>query len=77
LDESSQDPLREALGQPEAKHVAVKPPVPIHILYLTAWVDDAGALHFGPDVYEFDGPQRNALDRVASRAKEATPKAAP
>jgi murein L,D-transpeptidase YcbB/YkuD len=77
LDESSQDLLREALGQPEEKHVAVKPPVPIHILYLTAWVDDAGALHFGPDVYEFDGPQRNALDRVASRVKEATPPAAP
>jgi murein L,D-transpeptidase YcbB/YkuD len=77
LDESSQDLLREALGQPDEKHVAVKPPVPIHILYLTAWVDDAGALHFGPDVYEFDGPQRNALDRVASRVKEATPPAAP
>jgi murein L,D-transpeptidase YcbB/YkuD len=76
LDDSSQDLLREALDQPEEKHVAVKPAVPIHILYLTAWVDDAGALHFGPDVYEFDTPQRNALDRVASRAKEATPKAA-
>jgi murein L,D-transpeptidase YcbB/YkuD len=76
LDESSQDLLREALDQPDEKHVAVKPPVPIHILYLTAWVDDTGALHFGPDVYEFDAPQRKALDRVASRVKEAAPPAA-
>jgi murein L,D-transpeptidase YcbB/YkuD len=67
LDESSQDPLREALGRAEERHLSVKPPVPIHIVYLTAWVDEAGELRFSPDVYEFDGPQRGALDRVASR----------
>ncbi len=83
LDESSQDLFREALDQPKERHLSVKPPVPIHILYLTAWVDDAGALRFSPDVYEFDGPQRATLDRVASRvaggpasgAKELTPPA--
>jgi len=55
-------------------------PLPVHLVYDTAWVDEAGALRFSPDVYEFDGPQRAALDRVASRvlggpasgAKEAT-----
>lgn len=67
LGESSQDLLREALDQTEERYLSVKPPVPIHILYLTAWVDEAGALRFSPDVYEFDGPQRAALDRVASR----------
>jgi murein L,D-transpeptidase YcbB/YkuD len=80
LGESSQALLHEALDQTKERHLSVKPPVPIHILYLTAWVDDAGALHFSPDIYEFDVPQRSALDRVASRvsggpasgAKEAT-----
>lgn len=80
LGESSQGLLREGLDQTKERHLSVKPPVPIHILYLTAWVDEAGALRFSPDVYEFDGPQRAALDRVASRvsggpasgAKEAT-----
>jgi len=80
LGESSQDLLREALDQTKERHLSVNPPVPIHILYLTARVDEAGALRFSPDVYEFDGPQRAALDRVASRvsggpasgAKEAT-----
>jgi murein L,D-transpeptidase YcbB/YkuD len=67
LGESSQDLLREDLAQPKERHLFVNPPVPVHILYLTAWVDEAGALHFSPDVYEFDGPQRAALDRVASR----------
>jgi L,D-transpeptidase YcbB len=80
LGESSQDLLRKDLDQTKERHLSVKPPVPIHILYLTAWVDAGGALRFSPDVYEFDGPQRTALDRVASRvsggpasgAKEAT-----
>ena len=67
LGESSQDLLRAALAQTKERHVSVNPPVPIHILYLTARVDESGALRFSPDVYEFDGPQRTALDRVASR----------
>ena len=67
LGESSQDPLREALDQRKERHLSVNPPVSIHILYLTARVDEAGVLRFSPDVYEFDGPQRTALDRVASR----------
>jgi murein L,D-transpeptidase YcbB/YkuD len=80
LGEESQGLLREALAQAKERHLSVKPPVPIHILYLTARVDEAGVLRFSPDVYEFDGPQRAALDRVATRvsggpasgAKEAT-----
>lgn len=67
LGESSQALLREALNQKKERHLSIKPPVPIHILYLTAWVDEAGSLRFSPDVYDFDGPQRTALDRVASR----------
>jgi len=67
LDESSQDLFREALDKTKEHHLSVKPAVPIHILYLTARVDEAGVLRFSPDVYEFDGPQGAALDRVASR----------
>ena len=80
LDEASQELLHEALDQTKERHLSVKPTVPVHILYLTARVDEAGGLRFSPDVYEFDGPQGAALDRVASRvsggpasgAKEAT-----
>ena len=80
LGEASQELLHEALDQTKERHLSVKPPVPIHILYLTAWVDETGALRFSPDVYGFDGPQSTALDRVATRvsggpasgAKEAT-----
>jgi murein L,D-transpeptidase YcbB/YkuD len=85
LDEPSQGRLRQALDQPVERHLGVKPLVPVHILYLTAWVDEAGILRQSPDIYGFDGPQRTALDRVASRvtggpasgAKEATRPAVP
>jgi L,D-transpeptidase YcbB len=69
LDDSTWEQLREALEQPEERHLAVKPPVPVHILYFTAWVDEAGVLRFQQDVYELDGPQRTAIERVASRIK--------
>jgi len=67
LGDSSQDALREALDQMEERHLQVKPAVAIHIVYLTAWVDEAGALRFGPDVYDFDAPQGSALDQATGR----------
>jgi len=36
-------------------------PVPIHIEYWTAWVDDAGLLQFRNDIYQRDGPLLAAL----------------
>ena len=66
LGDSSQK-LEEALESEEEKHIQVRPPVQVQILYLTAWMDEEGALRFSPDVYEFDVAQLAALDR-ASRA---------
>ena len=59
--------LDEALESEEEKHIPVRPPVQVQILYLTAWMDEEGALRFSPDIYEFDVTQLAALDR-ASRA---------
>ncbi len=69
--------LEEALQTSDERSIPVRPPVPIQILYLTAWVDDERALHFAPDVYEFDAPQQAALRRLApdTSAREARPAA--
>lgn len=69
LGDSSADPLREALDQEDERRLPVRPPVWVHILYWTAWVDETG-LRFGPDVYGLDGPQMAALDRAASRLQK-------
>jgi len=61
--------LREALAQPEERHLPVQPPVPVHIVYLTAWVEEDGSLQTAPDVYVLDPPQRAAIDRQRSVSK--------
>jgi murein L,D-transpeptidase YcbB/YkuD len=55
--------LEEALDQPEERRLPVKPQIPVHILYWTAWAGEGGGLHFAPDLYGFDRVQLAALDR--------------
>ena len=40
------------------KAVRLKEPIPVHIVYFTAWVDAAGGIHFQPDVYGYDQRQK-------------------
>ena len=64
--------LEEALGSLDETSIPIRPPVPIQILYLTAWVDEDGALRFGPDVYEFDPAQQAALEKIARPARKTS-----
>jgi murein L,D-transpeptidase YcbB/YkuD len=57
----------QALDDPEDTRIELASRIPVHIFYWTAWADEAGDLHFGPDVYGFDTPQRQALDRAAQK----------
>jgi L,D-transpeptidase YcbB len=43
-----------AMNSGEEKYVKVKNPVPVLITYYTAWVDEAGLLHFAEDIYGHD-----------------------
>ena len=63
--------LDEALAQPEERRIDLDAEIPVHIFYWTAWTDEAGELHFGEDVYEFDTKQREALDRRAGNSAPA------
>lgn len=60
--------IREAMSG-EAPQVARLPqPVPVHLLYFTAFAGEDGATHFREDIYERDGQamQRDACRRVES-----------
>ncbi|MFN3076421.1 MAG: murein L,D-transpeptidase [Alphaproteobacteria bacterium] len=39
-------------GKTEVFHL--KNPLPIHLVYRTAWSDDGGVTHFRPDIYQWD-----------------------
>jgi murein L,D-transpeptidase YcbB/YkuD len=49
-----------ALGTEQT--VPLARPVPVFVLYWTAWSDDDGTLHFRPDVYGRDTDILAALD---------------
>jgi murein L,D-transpeptidase YcbB/YkuD len=36
-------------------------PVPVHIVYLTAWINSDGLLHYRNDIYNYDSKQPRAL----------------
>jgi murein L,D-transpeptidase YcbB/YkuD len=55
--------LRTAIESGETQIIRLPRPVPVHILYWTAWVDDAGEIHFREDVYERDKKLRKALNQ--------------
>ena len=44
----------DVLVDGEERNVHLAQTVPVHLLYLTAWVDNAGVLHFRDDVYRKD-----------------------
>jgi murein L,D-transpeptidase YcbB/YkuD len=49
--------IRAAMRAGEERHVKLAAPIPVHIVYMTAWVDEQGGLHFEDDVYGYDARQ--------------------
>lgn len=50
--------------------IHLRNPVPVHILYWTAWVDDRGTLHFRKDIYGRDVPLAAALKETPPAPRE-------
>jgi murein L,D-transpeptidase YcbB/YkuD len=61
------DAILTAMRAGEERHVKLNSPIPVHIVYLTSWVDDAGGLHFQPDIYGYDRGDGNPAANVAVR----------
>ncbi len=50
----SKEKIVSAMNQTTEKGVKLKDPVPVFIIYYTAWVDNDGQLNFRDDVYQHD-----------------------
>jgi murein L,D-transpeptidase YcbB/YkuD len=55
--EWTDEKIREAMQAGDEQHVKLKQEIPVHIVYFTAWADDAGSVRLVPDVYGYDAIQ--------------------
>lgn len=54
--------IRQVLGEKGERTVRLQQPIPVHLLYWTAWVEDEGTIHFRRDIYNRDAHLLHALD---------------
>ncbi len=54
--------LKQAVASGKTLQIDLSNPIPIYIVYLTAWVNDSGMLEFRRDFYERDPQVLNLLD---------------
>lgn len=51
----------EVLSDIERKDLNLKKKIPVHIVYLTSWVDDEGEIQFRDDIYDYDRMQKKYI----------------
>jgi murein L,D-transpeptidase YcbB/YkuD len=56
-----EDRISRAMQSGVEKHVKLKAPIPVHIVYFTTWIDASGDAHYEPDVYGYDAKQSVSL----------------
>ena len=65
--EWTREEVLSVIDRGESRIVWLPEPIPVHVLYWTAWVDREGALQFRRDVYDRDGPLNRALGEGSLR----------
>jgi len=55
--------LEETMGSGRHRTVVLKEPIPVHLVYFTAWAGPSGAVNFREDIYEQDRELELALNQ--------------
>lgn len=55
--------IQQVIDSGQQRTLTLAEPVPVHVLYWTAWIDDEGTVQWREDVYDRDPPVLQALDR--------------
>ena len=63
------DKILTAMNSGVEKHVKLKQPLPVHIVYFTAFVDPNGGLHYLKDVYGYDAKQLVAAHTLSNMTR--------
>lgn len=69
-DEWPRDSIRTAMRDSTQHRVDLNEPMPVYIVYLTAWATDEGTAHFRRDLYDYDPALQRALS-APTPAREA------
>jgi murein L,D-transpeptidase YcbB/YkuD len=69
--------IRQTITDGERTVVSLAEPIPVHLAYVTAWVNKDGAVHFRNDVYDRDKSLAAALLPALSAERMPTVTAAP
>jgi len=64
--------IRAAVNSGERRTVALPQKIPLHLLYLTAWVDAQGQVQFRMDPYQKDPALDRALRELPPRISDAS-----
>ena len=62
-----------AIDQGRERAVTLKDPIPVHLVYWTVWVDDAGVVQFREDLYGRDAELEKALGLIPAAGSPAPP----
>ena len=77
--EWTRERITAAMHSGSEKWVALKEPLPVYILYMTAWIDADGAVQFREDIYGHDQKQQKLLPLLSpapTRVAQVQPPAA-
>ncbi len=69
-DERTPSALESIIQQGKTRTILLPRPVPVYVVYMTAWVDHGGKVHFQRDIYQRDR-------RLAARIRPDAPVSAP
>jgi len=67
------DKVRRMIDSGDTRHVKLRTPVPVHLVYWTAWVDPAGMVQFREDLYKRDRQLMTAISPVIPAPRAAIP----
>ncbi|MBS9525257.1 L,D-transpeptidase family protein [Litoribacter alkaliphilus] len=61
------DQMNRVIAQGKERTVFITDPIQVHLLYMTAWAESDGTVHFRKDIYSRDQPLLNALKQAPPR----------
>lgn len=69
----TEERVREAMHAGERRHVSLRQRLPVYLVYLTAWAEPGGLVHFRRDLYGHDDALEAALDEPEPRPNTCAP----